>query len=106
MIIDIGRVSWDPPANGLYGGFYLYVAKAISANPYNLLPYGNPADFSYDAGQVLDISLKKLYEENLINGKDAFFLALSTYVSQSHIRRISPLTPPVFISGKALLGRP
>jgi hypothetical protein len=106
LIVDLGRVMWDPPSAGPWDGFYLYVAKAISSNPYNLLPYNDPSNFSIDVGLTPEISLGRLYGENLINGKDAYFMAASTYAFESSIRKISPLTPPVFVIAKAVLGQP
>ncbi len=95
VIIDFGRVVWEPPASGIFTGFYLYVVEAIHNDPYQLLPYENPEDFDFDCGNKTEIPLSTLYQNTLISGRTKYYAAVSSYYGRYPRVKISSLSPPV-----------
>jgi|GEM_PF-512508 len=95
VLVDLGRVSWDPPANSLFSGFYVYVAEAVHSEPYLLLPYDNPSDYDVDCGKTTEVSFRTLYQNALIGGKRKYYVAVSTYYGNYPGIQISNLSPPI-----------
>jgi len=95
VLIDLGRVKWDPPANSLFSGFYVYVAEAVHNEPYLLLPYNNPSDYDVDCGSSTEISFRTLYQNTLISGRRKYYVAISTYYGFYPGIQISNLSPPI-----------
>ncbi len=95
LLIHLGRVVWTPPASGDYSGFYLYLVETGSGDPYELLPYDDPSNFSYDARMNNEVDLIALYFDNLIKGNTSYYLAASTYLIEGFDVFISKMTEPI-----------
>jgi len=79
-----------------HGGFYVYLAEG-PGDPYTLLPYDDPAQFSHDAGDVEEVSFSDLYSLTLMEGGKEYYFAVSTYVTVGTETLISALTEPVHL---------
>jgi len=75
-------------------GFYIYIAEG-PGDPYNLLPYQDPTAFTYDAGNVTEVSLSTLHSNGHIEGNKQYYLAASTYLTVNSDFMVSALTDPV-----------
>ncbi len=104
VLVDQGCVLWDIPL-GSVSGFYVYVAEAVG-DPYEVLPYDNPFDYSYDAGYCSRISIKTLYDELLIEDGQSYYLAAASYRIASPEYIVSELTIPLTFSFDVVLGMP
>lgn len=84
-----------------HDGFYVYLAEG-PGDPYQLLPYGDPSLFSYDAGDVTEVSLSELHSLALLEGGKEYYFAASTYLIinkglPEEETLISSLTDPVYL---------
>lgn len=85
-----------------HDGFYVYVAEG-PGDPYQLLPYGDPALYTYDSGMLTKTSLSELHSLDFLEGGKEYYFAVSTYLvvdpglpTQEIL--ISPLTEPVYLA--------
>jgi len=104
VLVDQGCVLWDIPL-GSVSGFYVYIAEAVG-DPYEVLPYDNPFDYSYDAGYCSCLSIKTLYDELLIEDGRSYYLAASSYRIANPEYIVSELTIPLTLSFDVVLGMP
>jgi len=91
VLVNFGKSTWAPPSQGNVTGYYIYVAEAVG-DPATALPYSKPSNFSYDVGSATEITLKSLYDANLIDGGKSYFIAVSTYYVENSQVLISSLT--------------
>ncbi len=104
VLVDQGCVAWDYPT-GQVSGFYVYVVEAVG-DPYEVLPYENPSNYSYDAGYTACISLKSLYDDLLIEDGKSYYLAAASYRIANPEYIVSELTIPLTFSYEVVLGMP
>lgn len=104
VLVDLGRMVWDIPS-GQISGFYVYLAEAVG-DPYEVLPYDNPLDYSFDAGYCSCVSFKALYDETLIESGRSYYLAAASYRIASPEYIVSSLTIPLTFSYEVVVGMP
>ena len=111
VLVFVGKVTWTPPSTAV-DGYYLYIAEAVG-DPYTVLPYSHPEDFSYDVNdpQVTEVLLEDLYNGGLIGsgtmqGVESYYLAASSYVIATPNYLISVLTPPLTLDFEIAIEAP
>lgn len=104
LLVDFGKVLWDPP-EGDVTGYYIYLAEAIG-DPYEVLPYEDPSNYSFDAGFYTEALLETLYSVALIEGDKSYYIAASSYLVVGSETLISALTDPLTFAYEVATGKP